>query len=89
MSMWAIIRSTTSVAAYSVECLGLNPYWLPERSFAFSRYADSWLYMIFSITFEMTGRRDMGLYLLNVALSPFFNIGMTLATFSLFGNVPE
>ena len=31
----------------------------------------------------------MGLQLLNVALSPFLNIGMTLATFSLLGNVPE
>ena len=41
MSIWVIIISTTSIATYSVECLGLKPYCLPDRSLEFSRYDDN------------------------------------------------
>ena len=41
MSIWVIILSTTSIAAYSVECLGLKPYWLPARSLELSRYDEN------------------------------------------------
>ena len=40
-AIWVIILSTTLIAAYSVECLGLKPYCLPDRSLEFSRYDDN------------------------------------------------
>ena len=61
MSISVIILSTTSSVAYSVECLGLKPYWLPGRSLELSRCNDNLLNMICSITFDMTGRREIGL----------------------------
>ena len=56
-----MILSISSSAAYSVECLGLKPYWLGEKRPYSSKYDDNCLYVIFSNTFEIVGRREMGL----------------------------
>ena len=44
--------------------------------------------MIFSNTFDMAGRREIGLKLLIIVGSPFLNSGMTLATFIFSENIP-
>ena len=57
-SILFMILSISSSAAYSVECLGLKPYWsLKKRPYS-SKYD---LCIIFSNTFEIVGRREMGL----------------------------
>ena len=52
--------SISSSAAYSVECLGLKPYWLGKKIPNSSKYDDNFLCIIFSNTFEIVGRREIG-----------------------------
>ena len=56
-----VILSTISRAAYSVEWWGLKPYWLSDSSFVLVIYMSNWLFIIISKSFEITGKRDIGL----------------------------
>ena len=56
-----MILSISSSAAYSVECLGLKPYWLGKERPYSSKYDDNCLCIIFSNTFEIVGSREIGL----------------------------
>ena len=60
-SILFMILSISSSAAYSVECLGLKPYWLGKKRPNSSKYDDNYLCIIFSNTFEIVGRREIGL----------------------------
>ena len=61
LSMWFIILSTNSSAAYSVQCFGLKPYWLSKNNLASLKYEDNWVKKIVSSTFDMVGNREIGL----------------------------
>ena len=60
-----MILSTISRAAYSVELWGLKPYWLSDSSVVLVKYMSNWLVIILSKTFQITGKRDIGLYFVN------------------------
>ena len=60
-SILFMILSISSSAAYSVECLGLKPYWLGKKIPYSSKYDDNCLCIIFTNTFEIVGRREIGL----------------------------
>ena len=61
LSKCVVILSTISRATYSVEWWGLNPYWLSDSSLVLVKYMSNWLFIILSKTFEITGKRDIGL----------------------------
>ena len=56
VSILFMILSIGSSAAYSVECLGLKPYWSGKKRPHSSKYDDNCLCIIFSNTFEIVGR---------------------------------
>ena len=53
LSISFMILSISSSAAYSVECLGLKPYWLGKKRPYSSKYDDSCLCIIFSNTLKL------------------------------------
>ena len=52
LSVWVMILSTSSNAAYSVECFGLKPYRLSKISLFSLKYVDNWVKIIFSTTLD-------------------------------------
>ena len=59
--MQVITLSANSRAANSVECSVRNPYWLSYKCFCVLKKLSNWEYIIFSMTFEIAGSRDIGL----------------------------
>ena len=60
-SILFMILSISSSAAYSVDCLGLKPYCLGKIIPYSSKHDDNCLCILFSNTFEIVGRREIGL----------------------------
>ena len=59
--MLVITLSANSRAANSVECSVRNPYWLSYKCRCVLKKLSNWEYIIFSMTFEIAGSRDIGL----------------------------
>ena len=77
-----MILSICSSAAYSVECLGLKPYWLGKKRQYSSTYNDTCLCIIFSNTFEIVGKGKL-VCNFQIVVDHLFciHIGITLAIY--------
>ena len=66
----------------------LNPCWLSGSNLLTSRNLVIWLQTTFSITFEAATKQLTCLKLFSSVLSPFFNMGTTMASFQWSGTTP-
>ena len=61
LSVWVMILSTSSNAAYYVECFGLKRYRLSKISLFSLKYVDNWVKIIFSTTLDIVDSTEIRL----------------------------